>query len=311
MRADISVLIPARNEGARLADTIIAIAQARTTDARLEFVIADDDSNDDTNGQLQAVAHDLLSQPRIDIRVSRLEERHGVPRARNHAASLATADTLFITDAHVRVSHGWDALLLQNVRRNRIIAGSVTEANTPFVSYGCRLVVPFMGTYWNRGKVNSPRPVQIAACPATAISRALFEELGGYDPGMLMYGAAEPEFSLRAWLHGAEIFIHPHFSVAHRFKPKAEREAFINEVRPYMVHNSLRFGLLYLSEAGCMQLLRYQARKFPNVFPTAIKMVEQSDVWERREMLERGRRRPFRWFADRFGLKDQIGGELL
>ena len=311
MAPDISVLMPARNEGARLAETILSIAQARVTSARLEFVIADDQSDDDTQGALRAAADLLLAQPRIDIKVSRLEERHGVPRARNHAASLATADVLFITDAHVRFSHGWDALVLEHVKPDRMIAGAITEANTPFVGFGCKLVVPFMGTYWNREPLGEPAPVQIAACPATVLPRALFERLGGYDPGMLIYGAAEPEFSLRAWLHGAEILIHPGLRVEHCFKPKAEREAFIGEVRPYMVHNSLRFGLLYLSETGCFQLLRYQARKFPNLFPAAIRMVEDSDVWARREALERERQRPFEWFVQRFDLRDQIGGDIL
>jgi hypothetical protein len=78
-----------------------------------------------------------------------------------------------------------------------------------------------------------------------------------------------------------------------------------------MVHNSLRFGLLYLSEDGCMQLLRYQALKFPTLFGEAIRMVEQSDVWKRREWLELQRRRPFEWFVQHFKLKDQIGGEIL
>ena len=311
MSPDISVLVPARNEGARLVDTILAIAKARVTHARLEFIIADDQSDDDTNGFLRAAAGELLSQPRIDIRVSRLHERQGVPRARNHAASLATADILFITDAHVRVSQGFDAVILDNVEHKRVIAGAISEANTPFVGYGCRLVVPFMGTYWNRDKLDAPAPVQIAACPATAMTRALFNELGGYDPGMRIYGAAEPEFSVRAWLHGAEIWMHPEFQVEHRFKPKAERESFIGEVRPYMVHNSLRFGLLYLGEDACMQLLRYQACKFPVLFADAIRMVDRSDVWQRRKRLERQLRRPFEWFVRRFRLKDQNGGDIL
>lgn len=311
MAADISVLIPARNEGPRLAETILAVAQARTTNARLEFVIADDQSEDDTKGFLRAAADQLRRQPRIDIKVSCLRKRQGVPRARNHAASLASGDVLFITDAHVRVSHGFDALILENVRPKRIVAGAITEANTPFVGYGCKLVVPFMGTYWNRDDIEKPAPVQIAACPATALTRALFNELGGYDPGMLIYGAAEPEFSVRAWLHGAEIWIHPDLRVEHRFKPKVEREAFIGDARPYMVHNSLRFGLMYLSENGCMQLLRYQARKFPTLFDRAIRMVEASNVWERRTWLELQRRRPFEWFVQRFRVKNQIGGEIL
>src|SRR5580658_3928143 len=144
MSADISVLIPARNEGTRLTDTIVAIAQARATDARLEFVIADDQSDEDIRQTLRAAAQPLRRQARIDIKVSRLRQRQGVPRARNHAAALATGEILFITDAHVQVSYGFDALILENVKPKRIIAGAITEANTPFIGYGCKLVVPFM-----------------------------------------------------------------------------------------------------------------------------------------------------------------------
>lgn len=311
MTADISVLLPVRNEGPRLAETILAIARARTTRARVEFVVADDQSDDDTAAHLRARADELLAQPRIDIVVSHLDERHGVPRARNHAARRASAPVLFITDSHVQVSEGWDALVLEHVGQRQIVAGVITEANTPFKGYGCRLVVPFMGTYWNREPVTEPSPVQIAACPATAITRELYQRLGGYDPGMRLYGAAEPEFSVRAWLNGAQILLHPGLEVSHRFKPKAEREAFIEEVRPCMVHNSLRFGLLYLNEAGCLQLLRYHARKFPNLFDEAIRMVEDSDVWSRREAIERDRLHDFDWFVRHFELKDQMGGDLL
>jgi GT2 family glycosyltransferase len=168
-----------------------------------------------------------------------------------------------------------------------------------------------MGTYWNRDVVPQPAPVQIAACPATALPRALFERLGGYDEGMRLYGAAEPEFSLRAWLHGAEVLLVPGLRIEHRFKPKRERQEFLGEVRPFMVHNSLRFGLLYLSEPACLQLLRYNARKFPNLFDAAIRMVEASDVWQRRATLEKRQQRSFAWFVRHFGLRDQAGEAIL
>src|SRR5260370_19073123 len=221
--------MPARNEGPRLAATIQAISRARTTNARIEFVIADDASTDDTEGHLRAATGDLLREPRIDIKLSRLDMRQGVPGARNHAASIASAEILFITDAHVRFSHGWDSVVVENLKPNRILAGSITEENTPFVGYGCRLVVPFMGTYWNKGKIARPAPVQIAACPATVLKRTLFQRLGGYDPGMRIYGAAEPEFSVRAWLHGAEILIVPQIQAMHRFKQQAERQELMAE----------------------------------------------------------------------------------
>jgi hypothetical protein len=236
--------MPARNEGMRVVDTILSFARGRATDARLEFVIADDASEEDPSLALTAAMDELLDEPAIDVRVHRLGVRHGVPRARNEAAALASAPLLFITDSHVQVSHGWDQLVFDHVRPRRIVAGVTTEANTTFVGYGCRLVVPFMGTYWNRDAPAGPVPLQVATCPATVLPRALYEELGGYDPGMRLYGSAEPEFSLRAWLSEAEILLHPDLRVAHCFKPRAEREAFIQEVRPAMVHNALRFGLL-------------------------------------------------------------------
>jgi len=311
MPADISVVMPAHNEGARLADTIDSIASGRTTDARVEIVIADDKSDDDTEGHLRAAWPDLSRHDRLDVHLSRLPERCGVPRARNHAAGLATADVLFITDAHVRFPSGWDALVYKHLRPDRILAGAVTQSNTSFVGYGCRLVVPFMGTYWNKEPVRHPAEVQIAACPATVLSRDLFHRIGGYDDGMIMYGVAEPEFSLRAWLSGAEVILIPQLLVEHRFKPQQERVAFVRSVREQMVCNSLRFGLLYADEDGALQMLRYYSLKFPNLFQQALAIVDRSDVWRRRAQLEATLARPFSWFVEHFALRDKAGGEIL
>jgi glycosyltransferase involved in cell wall biosynthesis len=291
--------------------TIDSIASTRSTNARVEIVIADDQSDDDTEGHLRAAWPDLSRHPRLDVHVSRLLQRSGVPRSRNHAASLAQGDILFITDAHVRFPPGWDALVHRHLRADRVVAGAVTEDNTPFVGYGCRLVVPFMGTYWNKEPVKRPKEVQIAACPATVLTRDLFTRLGGYDDGLIMYGAAEPEFSVRAWLSCAEIILVPALRVAHRFKPPQERAAFVRDMRQHMVRNGLRFGLLYASEAGALQLLRYYSLKFPNLFAGALAAVQRSDVWDRRARLQAELPRQFSWFVDHFKLRDQAGGEIL
>jgi glycosyltransferase involved in cell wall biosynthesis len=310
MRPDISVVIPAHNEGARLAATIDSLASTRATKARVEIVIADDASDDDTEAHVRAAWPELSKHERIDVRISRLTERIGVPRSRNRAVSKSTADILFITDAHVRFPPGWDEVVHQQLRPDRMLAGTVSQANTTFVGYGCRLVVPFMGTYWNKERIEHPVEVEIAACPATVLTRELFDRIGGYDDGMIMYGAAEPEFSVRAWLSGAEVMLIPALQVEHRFKPPEERIAFVREMRPNMVANALRFGLLYLDEPGSLQLVRYYALKFPNLFESALRIVEASDVWTRREELAARLPRSFDWYVDHFALKDQLGGEL-
>jgi cellulose synthase/poly-beta-1,6-N-acetylglucosamine synthase-like glycosyltransferase len=74
---DISVLIPVRNEGHRVARTIQAIARARSTDARVEFVVVDDASTDGSMTNLVRAMPRLLDEPRIDVRVCQLPEHSG------------------------------------------------------------------------------------------------------------------------------------------------------------------------------------------------------------------------------------------
>jgi hypothetical protein len=168
-----------------------------------------------------------------------------------------------------------------------------------------------MGTCWNSDPVEGAAQVPVAPCHATVMMRDLFDRLGGYDPGMVVYGAGEPELSVRAWLHGAEVVVLGDLQVEHEFKPRAELERFLTEVRPFWVHNCLRFGFLYLSELGCMQLLRFYSQAFPAVFVEALRRVNASDVWKRRAFLEGRRQRSFDWLVDYFGMRNQVGGEIV
>ncbi len=115
-----------------------SIARSRTTEARVEFVIVDDASTDNCIAELVSVVPQLLDEPDIDIRVCRFDQHSGVFCARNQAASLASADILFITDAHVQFNRGWDALVLENVRPNRILAGTTSQSGTGFRGHGCQ-----------------------------------------------------------------------------------------------------------------------------------------------------------------------------
>lgn len=310
MEADISVLVPARNEGSRLAPTIDAIARARRSKASVEVVIVDDASGDGTVENLVSAVPRLLAHPRLDIRVCRVPEHEGIYAARNRAASLATGELLFMTDAHVRFSPGWDAYVLRHAAEDRILAGTAIDEASSFRGYGCGLLVPSMGTAWNTHPIEGLDPVQVAPCFATVVPRALFERLGGYDAGMLVYGAGEPEFSVRAWLHGAEIYAAPGLEVHHRFKPREEFARWVAAIHPLWLHNCLRFALLYLSPAGCLQVLRHFARS-SDQFPRAAGLVQRSDVWERRRRLEETRVRPFEWFVQRFALRNEAGGPIV
>jgi hypothetical protein len=224
---------------------------------------------------------------------------------------MAAADTLFITDAHVRFSEGWDELVMKHIGPNTILSGVTTQKGSEFRGYGCDLVVPCMGTSWNQVPVDGAAYVPVAPCHATVIAKDLFNRLGGYDSGMILYGAGEPEFSIRAWLHGSEVVVVEGLHVEHEFKAKDELTRFLGKVRPLWLHNCLRFGFLYLSELGCMQMLRYYSRTFPTIFAEALRRVNESDVWQRRKFLETRHQRSFDWLVNYFGMKDQAGGEII
>src|ERR1700723_3103282 len=143
----VSIVLPARNEGGRLIPTIRSAARTRTGRTEGEFVIADDASTDDTTTGLDDVARRI---PRARLTVCRSDERLGVPRARNLGGHSANGDTLFITDAHVRFSKGWDEHVLENIGPRRVLATTIADGD--WCATGCVLAVPFMGTYWNYAK---------------------------------------------------------------------------------------------------------------------------------------------------------------
>jgi glycosyltransferase involved in cell wall biosynthesis len=303
----VSVILPARNEGPRLTKTIESIAESRARRAGtwVEVVVVDDAS---TEGHVEDVT---VSEARLTIKVIRSSEQLGVPQARNMGAAAATAPILFMTDAHVDLSKNWDEHIFRTIKPMRVLAITIADPTSQFRGYGCSLVVPFMGTRWNREVVKNGGFVHVPSAAGTVLTRKAFERMGGYDSGMLKYGAAEPEFGVRAWLSGAEVISVPEVIVWHRFKSRPEIRHFLRDVRPSMVHNALRFGLLYLSDRACLQMVRHYAQEFPDHMPQALRMLSESDVWDRRERLGRSLRHDFRWFVDRFKIRDQAGGEIL
>jgi glycosyltransferase involved in cell wall biosynthesis len=306
MPPKISFVMPARNERyEHLLASVSSIIEGRFTDCDVEAIIVDDASENDSCDRLTA------SRYRKFIKVLRLPNRAGVPCARNFGACAAKGEILFITDAHVNLCEGWDNHVLEHMRPNRVIAATIADPKSSFKGYGCRLVVPFMGTNWNRDIPQGVVAVQIAACPGTVLKNSLFQKIGGYDAGMIMYGAAEPEFSVRAWLTGAEVVSVPDLEVHHRFKNKSQRNRHVRELRSFMVHNCLRFGLLYLGRLASLQMMRHLTMTFPAHAKQAFFLLNESDIWDRKQFLVNTLRHDFNWYIERFDLKDQIGREIL
>jgi glycosyltransferase involved in cell wall biosynthesis len=292
---EISIVIPARNEGISLLRAVESIIAGRSECFPLEIVIVDDASTEDHASRSVAGFH--APGRNVFVNVVRLPQWSGIPYARNTGASLATADLLFITDANVLFPRCWDRFLRHpsaDARSGRRVrCAAIADLDSSFTGYGCALQLPSLGVGW----LTSPRAwggyVPVAPCSSTVISSALFRELGGYDTAMPLYGAAEPEFSVRLWLSGAEIVSVPSLVLKHWFRPVAHHTAFLVRHEELLTRNYLRFALLYLQDDLLTRVLHHYASARPKVFAKALSAVATRQTWERRNALQNNLRYSF------------------
>jgi glycosyltransferase involved in cell wall biosynthesis len=300
--AAVSVIIPTRNEGERLSVAISSIVQGRSCPFPLQIVVVDDDSSD---GCCSSIAK-LYSQARDNVRieVTRLPRWSGIPYARNVGAGASRAGILFITDANVLFPPRWDLPIQRQIGPLRVLCATIADGGSSFRGYGGTLHLPSMGFSWLRSPTAYGGYVPLCPCTGTILSSELFRRAGGYDTAMPLYGAAEPEFSVRLWLSGAEIVSLPDLVLRHRFRPASERRPFLDAISALQVRNYLRFGLLYLDDPGVSRLFRYYAKTAPGFFDTALRQVWTGDTWRRRSVLQRRLPDSFESLVKRFGLND-------
>jgi hypothetical protein len=144
--------------------------------------------------------------------------------------------------------------------------------------------------------------VPVAPCTSTVIDRDLFHHLGGYDESLPLYGAAEPEFSVRAWLSGYEIVNVPDLLIQHRFRSQSNRDKFYAANRSVILPNYLRFACYYLGEELLCKAYNYFSKLMGDSFDSFMAQHEAADMWIRRAELKRHLPFHFEWLVDRFGL---------
>jgi glycosyltransferase involved in cell wall biosynthesis len=242
-----------------------------------------------------------MSEVRIAVR--RLNSWSGIPYARNRGAEVASHPIYLITDGNTVYPKDWDGPVHRHFHRSRILAGTISDMDSAFRGYGCALVLPSMGATWLPTPDAYGGYVPLAACTCTVIDQSLFHQLGGYDETLPLYGAAEPEFSVRAWLSGYEIVNVPDLVVQHRFRPKAEHDAFRASISPTLLRGYLRFACYYLPEKLLFNSYEYFQKMLPRDFDECMGGLVAEGVWERREHLTRKLPRTFDWFVSRFRLQ--------
>jgi len=287
---EVSIILPAYNEGPRLCQTLAAIRD--TADVSWEAIVVNDASTDSCcdalRGDPPAFDNVVLLEP---------PQRLGVARCRNLGAARARAPVMVAMDAHCIPRAGWLRALLAELHKPgagmaapQISSFECPEARTFGLTIGDRE----LGVQWLHRQGKQPYPVPLAGCACLAMTREFFESAGGFE-AMRSYGMEDVELCLRCWLLGYSVVMVPDAEVAHWFK----KEPFPVGWHDYL-YNRLRTAVLHFDGERLERILA--ALRVKPEFAGAVTSLLTSDIWQRYGLVREKRKYDADWFCRKFGI---------
>jgi glycosyltransferase involved in cell wall biosynthesis len=290
---DVSVVIPAHNEGENLVDTVACVLE-NAAPLRVEVIVAADDC---TDGSAQRVAKRHARDRRVRVVTG---SGLGIAGARNRGAREARGDALVFLDGHCYVPSGALEALTTPLDDPAVGMTGPAIANlwAPDAPPGC-------GATWGSAQLDmqwlpvqgaDPYPVPLLPGGCQALRRLEFETLGGYDSGMGRWGSEDFELSLRVWLMGKDVLAAPQAVIYHVFREKSAYTVDYAQV----TYNRLRLAVQHFKEERCAGVFDCH-QGWPG-FSAAILKLMHDDALERRKRFFADRRRDDDWLAARFGI---------
>lgn len=233
----VSLVIPAKNEGSHIQNTIKSAFQVKTN-YPFEIVVVDDASNDGCCDFLTSV-EDL---PQLKLIRSK---GVGVARARNIGARNSLGQYLIFCDAHVFFEDFWMEGLIQP------ILNGLADGTTPGIADTTMPNIPGYGqtlnenleVVWHLDKITlSPTAILPGGC--FAISRDVFFDIGGFDSSFQVWGLEDIDISIKMWLFGYTCYAQPAVKILHVFRKSAPYQLSFENVH----FNMLRMAYSHFNE---------------------------------------------------------------
>jgi len=294
-RNGISVIIVSHNESGYLDRTVLSMLCTLPSDS--EVIVVDDHSTDNSV--------DALPKDDKRLRIVRPPERLGVSRSRNYGASLARGEILVFSDAHVETPPGWMEPLAAMLGNGVVGAVAPTiaaldSANTA-KGWGGRVCSSSkLDWKWLERGGTEPHTVPLLCGCFLAVRRDIFNAVGHFDPGMVLYGLEDIEFSFRLWLLGYECIVVPAVEIRHMFRSRKKPLPQYQSVWEPRIHNALRMGVVHYGQDRLKGLIGNNIKN--PAFAAAWARLATGDAWERRIEMRKKRVHDDAWFFDTFKL---------
>jgi GT2 family glycosyltransferase len=291
MSPELSIVIPALNEGEYLRRTVESVLD--TGPSEIELIVVDDGSQDGCADFLRKGGFPVsLLEP------STPGARVGAAEARNKGARVATAEVVVFADAHVIFSQGW-AEAFKAVLENPSVgaaAPAISVLGRPEnQGFGMRWINSELAIEWLPPRADAPYEAPLLPGACMAVRRAVFEECGGFDGGLVRWGFEDAELSFRIWSSGFDLCIVPNIDVSHLFRTEHPYEIDWAD----LVHNMLRVAWIHFSESRLARVI--DKLKRGDRFTAAVTRLAGGDASYRRIALHARRPRSDDQYFRKFG----------
>lgn len=285
----VSIIFPVKNEGEHIKNTLHSLMNTKTN-FPFEAIVVDD-------GCVDGCCNFLNPSPYENVKLVHADSV-GLAMARNTGADHAKGEYLIFCDAHLFFEDYWIDRLIEPIGAgiaDAVNPGIADAANPSNVGYGYfwnHLLEP----KWNLGRDEIfASPLLAGGC--FAISKAVFEDVGGFERGFRIWGKDDEEISLKLWLFGYKCYAVPDVKIKHIFRtPGTVPFTFTWDDLNY---NIMRMVYSHLNEERIEKAKGLLKHSDPD------KIVEEllkSDILEQRERYFKKRKYDDDWFMQKFNI---------
>ncbi|XP_043411561.1 polypeptide N-acetylgalactosaminyltransferase-like 6 [Prionailurus bengalensis] len=291
-----SIIIPFHNEGwTSLLRTIHSIIN-RTPESLIAEIILVDDFSD--REHLKDKLEEYMARF-SKVRIVRTKKREGLIRTRLLGASMARGEVLTFLDSHCEVNVNWLPPLLNQIALNHktIVCPMIDVIDHNHFGYEAQAGDAMRGAFdWEmyykripippelqRADPSDPFESPVMAGGLFAVDRKWFWELGGYDPGLEIWGGEQYEISFKVWMCGGEMFDVPCSRVGHIYRKYV----------PYKVPSgtSLARNLKRVAETWMDEFAEYIYQRRPEY-----RHLSTGDISAQKELRKQLKCKDFKWF---------------
>jgi len=206
----ISVIVPVKNGGAKIQDLLESLMQVDYNKDKLEVIIVDGNSADNTREIVSRYPVKLLT-----------EEKHGINGARNTGLKHSEGEIIVFTDSDCVVPKNWIKRIVEDFQDSKVgcVGGNVQGYYDDFLSrYSDESIIPVMRRFERREILDTVKPpLHYPAGCNMAVRREIIDEVGFFDEN-IMYGFDEDELVERICRKGNEMVLDPEILVEHKHR---------------------------------------------------------------------------------------------